>query len=89
MTSTWRALRPSGGRNPPTASDTASIPVSDAPPLAKARRKVKTVTPRTSVDTWCTLIVPCRASGSSIGRWKKICRISPTTIIRTTDPENR
>ena len=36
VTSTCRALRPSGGRNAPTASDTASMPVSEAPPLAKA-----------------------------------------------------
>jgi len=37
MMSTRRALRPSGGRNAPTpASDTASMPVSDAPPLANA-----------------------------------------------------
>ena len=33
--STPRALRPSGARNAPTASETASIPVSEAPPLAK------------------------------------------------------
>jgi hypothetical protein len=47
---TCRALRPSGGRKAPTASDTASIPVSDAPPLANARRKVKIVAPRTRLD---------------------------------------
>ena len=44
-TRTWRALRPSGGRNAPTASETASIPVSEAPPLAKARSRVKIITP--------------------------------------------
>ena len=42
MTSTWRALRPSGGFSALTALDTASIPVSDEPPLAKARSRVKT-----------------------------------------------
>ena len=31
-----RACRPSGGRSALTALDTASIPVSDEPPLAKA-----------------------------------------------------
>ena len=36
VTSTVRALRPSGGLNAPTASLTASMPVSDAPPLANA-----------------------------------------------------
>ena len=36
MTSTWRAFRPSGGRNALTALETASMPVSDDPPLAYA-----------------------------------------------------
>ena len=36
VTSTCRALRPSGLRNAPTALDTASMPVSDDPPLANA-----------------------------------------------------
>jgi hypothetical protein len=40
VTRTCRALRPSGGLKAPTASLTASMPVSDAPPLAKARRSV-------------------------------------------------
>jgi hypothetical protein len=40
-TSTWRALALSGGRNAPTASDTASIPVSDDPPLANERSRVR------------------------------------------------
>ena len=42
---TLRAFLPSGGRNAPTASLTASMPVSDAPPLAKARSRVKIITP--------------------------------------------
>ena len=37
MTSNCRALRPSGGRSALTALDTASIPVSEDPPLANAR----------------------------------------------------
>ncbi len=42
-TSTRRALIPSGGLNAPTASETASMPVSDAPPLANARSNVKII----------------------------------------------
>ena len=41
ITSTRRALIPSGGRNAPTALDTASMPVSDDPPLANARSRTK------------------------------------------------
>ncbi len=41
MTSTWRAFRPSGGRRALTALDTASMPVSEDPPLAKARNNTK------------------------------------------------
>ena len=44
-TSTLRAFLPSGGWKAPTASLTASMPVSDAPPLAKARSRVKIITP--------------------------------------------
>ena len=44
-TSTCRALRPSGGRKAPTASETASMPVREAPPLAKALSRVKIMTP--------------------------------------------
>ncbi len=42
---TRRALRPSGGRNAPTASDTASMPVSDAPPFANAFSRMKIMAP--------------------------------------------
>ena len=42
VTSTLRALRPSGGWNTLTALETASMPVSDEPPLAKARSSTKT-----------------------------------------------
>ena len=48
--STRRALMPSGGRNAPTASETASMPVSEAPPLANARSRVKIMTPVSSPD---------------------------------------
>ncbi len=36
VTSIWRALRPSGGRRALTASETASMPVSEDPPFANA-----------------------------------------------------
>ena len=45
VTSTLRAFLPSGGWKAPTASLTASMPVSDAPPLANARSSVKIITP--------------------------------------------
>ncbi len=40
VTRTVRAFLPSGGLNAPTASLTASMPVSDAPPLANALSSV-------------------------------------------------
>jgi len=40
-TSTLRALSPSGGLNALTALDTASMPVSEEPPLANERISVK------------------------------------------------
>src|SRR5215469_6528374 len=40
-TSTRRALIPTGGLNALTAFDTASMPVSDEPPLANERASVK------------------------------------------------
>ena len=48
--STLRALRPSGGRNAPTASETASMPVSDAPPFANARSRMKIMAPLSNPD---------------------------------------
>ncbi len=42
VTSTLRALMPSGGRNTLTALDTASMPVSDEPPFANARSSTNT-----------------------------------------------
>ena len=44
-TRTLRAFLPSGGLKAPTASLTASMPVSDAPPLANAFSSVKIITP--------------------------------------------
>ncbi len=42
VTRTFRAFGPSGGFSALTALDTASMPVSDEPPLANARSRVKT-----------------------------------------------
>ena len=50
VTSTLRALGPSGGFSALTALETASMPVSDEPPLAKARSRVKTRVPEISSD---------------------------------------
>ena len=53
MTSTRRALGPSGGRNAPTPLEMASSPVSDEPPLAKALSMMKTVAPiRKPLAVW-------------------------------------
>jgi len=41
VTSSCRALRPSGGRSALTALETASIPVSEDPPLANARPRMR------------------------------------------------
>ncbi len=41
--STLRALAPSGARNAPTASETASMPVSEEPPFANARSSVRII----------------------------------------------
>ena len=88
--STLRAFRPSGGRNAPTASETASMPVSDAPPLANARSRVKIMTPLISpAELEPMWYAPCSACGSYCGRFPIRSRISPTTIITMTAPENR
>ena len=50
VTRTLRALIPSGGLNAPTASETASMPVSEAPPFANARRNVKIITTLMRLD---------------------------------------
>ena len=88
--STLRAFRPSGGRNAPTASETASMPVSDAPPLANARSRMKIMAPLIRPSEleprW---YAPCSVAGSYSGRFPIRSRISPTTIIRMTAPENR
>ena len=53
ITSTRRALGPSGGRKDPTPFEMASRPVSDDPPLAKAFSMMKTVAPiRKPLPVW-------------------------------------
>ena len=88
--STLRAFRPSGGRNAPTASETASMPVSDAPPLANARSRMKIMAPLIRPSEleprW---YAPCSVAGSDTGRLPATSRMSPTTIIRMTTPANR
>ena len=44
ITRTRRALTPSGGLNALTALETASMPVSEAPPLANAFSSTKMIT---------------------------------------------
>ena len=88
--STWRAFRPSGGRNAPTASETASMPVSDAPPLANARSRVKIITPVISpAEPDAETVGAGQRSGAACGRFPSTSRISPTMIIKMTAPENR
>ena len=43
ITRTWRALSPSGGLNALTALETASMPVSEEPPLAYAFSSMKMI----------------------------------------------
>ena len=89
-TSTRRALIPSGGRNAPTASLTASMPVSDAPPLANARSRVKIMAALMMPSVPLPMgKVPGSACGSYLGRSPKISLTRPTTIISSTMPTNR
>jgi hypothetical protein len=89
VTRTWRALRPSGGLNALTALETASMPVSDEPPLANAFSSVKIIT---EADQPSSAVPMCRCVprvAFCCGRLPSTSRISPTTIIRMTEPENR
>jgi hypothetical protein len=89
VTRSCRALRPSGGRSALTALDTASIPVSDDPPLANARASVKIAAKVIRPPVPCPIetVPECQVT---CGRPPpKISRASPTMIIRPTDPEKR
>ena len=90
VTRTRRALRPSGGRSALTALDTASMPVSDEPPLANARSSVRMAA---KVDQGTGAVADRRRSrvpGDVLpGTPPKTSRASPTRIIRPTEPENR
>ena len=58
MTSVNRALRLVGSRKAPTPLEMASRPVSDAPPLAKARRMTMKVAPYSHPDpVWPKLMI--------------------------------
>ena len=80
-----RALRPSGGRSALTALDTASIPVSEDPPLANARASVRMAAKAIRVPVPCPIgTVP--AFQVACGRPPPTnSRASPTMIIRPTD----
>ena len=84
-----RALRPSGGRSALTALDTASMPVSEDPPLANARASVRMAAKAIRVPVPCPIgTVPgCQVALREAAADDS--RASPTTIIRPTDPENR
>ncbi len=79
-----RALRPCGRRKAETLLEIASRPVSEEPPLAKARSTMKSDAPYSQ---------PCPASpsGRAPDAWVSACgsppsraRTSPTTIISAT-----
>ena len=80
-------MRPSGGRSALTALDTASMPVSDEPPLAKARammyRAPKAIRPE--CDPTPTVPDP----GTTCGGWPAISRTTPVMIMTTSEPANR
>ncbi len=61
---TVRAFCPCGLRSAETVLEMASTPVSEDPPLAKARSSTSTVAPSTRPEPWCTGTVPGRWAGS-------------------------
>ena len=83
-----RACLLSGGRSALTALETASIPVSEEPPLAKARARKKRAAKVNRPFQCPTLTVPaCQLTWDSPS--PNSSRATPTRIIRPTDPENR
>jgi hypothetical protein len=90
ITSTRRALMPSGGLNALTALDTASMPVSEEPPLANERIRLKITTNRATPwipePMWTVPEMLCTFWGC---RFPMTSRSSPTTIIRRTTLVNR
>ena len=62
--STWRALLLSGGRKALTVLEIASTPVSDEPPLAKARSTISRVAPMIRPLPCCTGTAPSVCAGS-------------------------
>ncbi len=90
ITSTRRALMPSGGLNALTALDTASMPVSEEPPLANERISVKITarraTPSVPEPIWT---VPWMLCTSWACRFPMTSRSNPTMIIRIAAAVNR
>lgn len=89
MTSTRRALSPSGLRKLLTPLEIASSPVSDDPPLAKDPNNVSTTTPATSPDPPPTGTAPGNVAGSYCGRVPSRPRMTPTTITAAIATVNR
>ena len=58
VTSTLRALSPSGGLKALTAFDTASMPVSEEPPFANARSSTKIIPNVTRLLVVCETCAP-------------------------------
>ena len=66
------------------------MPVSDAPPLANARSRMKIMAPLMRPEELEPMwYAPVSACGSSWWRFPIRSRISPTTIIKMTAPANR
>ena len=82
-----RACRPSGGRSALTALDTASIPVSDDPPLANAF--AMTYTAPMAISPECEPMPTAPAPGTIRGRPLVSSRTRPAAIMTSTEPANR
>ncbi len=90
VTSTRRALGPSGGRKDPTPFEMASRPVSDDPPLAKALSKMKTVAPiKKLLPVWVPSGRAPAALTLALGRPVVAARTRPTTMSTTMVTTNR
>ncbi len=88
ITSTRRALIPSGGRKVATPLEIASSPVSEEPPLAKARSTTKRLAPINS-PLGCQGVGPCTAPGRSMGWRCNVPEMDSTTPTITTRPTER
>ena len=89
VTRIWRALRPSGGRSALTALETASIPVSEEPPLANAFPRMKMAPTVSSPFRWCVTGTVPGCQGTCGSPPPASSRYRPTMIIKPTEPVNR